>query len=74
MVSPDQEFTLVLTAAECNVILTALSEAPYRVSAPVINKLQQLISQMAPDAFTPGSYPAPQTKIGLNGSDAVPKT
>jgi len=61
MIDPDQEVACSLTAAEWNVVLAALQELPFRVSAPLISKLRQQIAIAAPAAFE-----QPQ----LNGAEA----
>ena len=51
MMQPDQEVSLTLAVADCNVILSLLSEAPYRIAAPLIGKLRNQILAIDPTAF-----------------------
>lgn len=45
----DKELTVVLVAEEWNVVLSLISEAqaPYRLTAPIIAKLQQQLTEGA---------------------------
>jgi hypothetical protein len=36
---PDEKLTIVLTAAEWNVVLAQLGEGPYRIVAPLLQKI-----------------------------------
>lgn len=47
----DQELSLTVTAAECNILLQTLAEAPFRVSAPLIDKLRRQIEAIDSTAF-----------------------
>ena len=59
MIDANTELSLTVTAAELNVIMTALAEAPYRLSAPVIAKVQQQVEAAVPGAFAvPGAMPS----------------
>lgn len=60
-VSPTQQFTIVLEAQQWNAVLGALAEAPYRISAPLIQAIGQQLQQQAP-AGTMGAdaQPMPQ--------------
>ena len=65
MIAPDQELGLSLTANECNVLFNVLNDAPYRIAAPLIDKLRRQILAIDPLAFDPPSQrPAP-----MNGVD-----
>lgn len=48
----DQELQLTVTAADCNVLLQLLSEAPYRVAAPLVDKIRHQILAAHPTAFS----------------------
>lgn len=45
----DKQMTVTLTAEEWNVVLTLMSsaQAPYRVSAPVIDTIQKQLTEQA---------------------------
>lgn len=43
-----QQFTITLEAQQWNAVLAALAEAPYRVSAPLIQAIGQQLQQQAP--------------------------
>jgi hypothetical protein len=48
---PDQSITITLEAQAWNVVLAALGEAPYRVAAPLINRImEQVQAQQSPAA------------------------
>lgn len=64
MIDPERELPLTLTAAHVNIVFSALSEAPYRVAAPVIDTLRRQILAIDPTAFERPSSPA------ANGHDA----
>jgi len=49
----DQEIPLTLTAADCNIMLQMLADAPYRVAAPLIDKIRRQILAVDPTAFDP---------------------
>ena len=51
MIEPDRELPLTLTAGQVNIVFSALSEAPYRVAAPVIDTLRRQILAIDPHAF-----------------------
>lgn len=51
MMNADQDVPLTLTAGDCNVILSLLNEAPYRVAAPLIGKIRSQITAIDPNAF-----------------------
>lgn len=59
---PNQEVTLILTAQEINVVMTALGEAPYKIAAPLIQKIMAQINERHGQTAPPQS-PRP------NGSD-----
>jgi hypothetical protein len=45
---PDQAITITLEAQQWNVVLGALNEAPYRIAAPLINKIVEQVQQQEP--------------------------
>jgi hypothetical protein len=47
-VSPGQQFTIVLEAQQWQGVLVALSDAPYRVAAPLIQAISAQLQQQAP--------------------------
>jgi hypothetical protein len=47
-VAPTQPFTITLEAQAWNGVLGALSEAPYRVAAPLIQAISQQLQTQAP--------------------------
>lgn len=47
-VEPTQNFTITLQAQQWQGILVALSDAPYRVAAPLIQAVSQQLQQQAP--------------------------
>jgi hypothetical protein len=53
MMQPDQTVTLTLTASDCQVLLAALGETPYRIAAPVIDKIRRDILAVDAEAFAP---------------------
>ena len=55
--SPDTILTLKLTAAQANVVLAALGEAPYRVSAPLISAIMDQISVGEPSPAAVAAQP-----------------
>lgn len=56
--SPQQQLTYQLTMDEASLIMQALGEAPYRVSAPLIQKMQmQAHAQLNPPAPAPEVVP-----------------
>jgi hypothetical protein len=59
-VAPNQPFTITLEAQQWNSVLAALSEAPYRVSAPLIQAISQQLQSQAPQAV-----PGPQPNGGM---------
>jgi hypothetical protein len=63
MIDANQDVPLTLTAGECNVILSLLSDAPYRVAAPLIGKLHNQIRAFDPTAFGDAAPP-----VAINGS------
>jgi hypothetical protein len=69
MLSPDQTLHLDLTVAEVNVVMTALNEAamPFRVSAPVIDRIRQQVLAVDPNAFSP-----PAAAVNGSGEPAPP--
>lgn len=68
MINADRELSLTLTAGDLNVVFNALSEAPYRVAAPIIEKLRQQVVAVDPTAF---EQPAPE-RPAPNGQDRAP--
>jgi hypothetical protein len=63
MIRPNEPMTLMLKVDEINVVLAGLQELPFKVAAPVIERLRQQILAVDPEAFS-----APQ----INGASAVP--
>lgn len=59
MIDANQILTLTLTAGEVNVLMTGLAEMSFRLSAPVIGKIEQQIREQAP-----GAYEVPATANG----------
>ena len=57
----DQLVTITVTAAELNMILAALNEAPYRVASPIIQKIMAQVADLQ-------SEPEPPA-LRTNGSD-----
>lgn len=47
----NQEVSLTLTAADCNILFQLLNEAPYRVAAPLVDKMRRQILAVEPSAF-----------------------
>ena len=72
MIAPDREFALTLTAAECNVVFNALSEAPYRIAAPIIDKMRQQITAADPGAFLNTPTAVATSAATPNGVDHAP--
>jgi hypothetical protein len=71
MIDPKTEFDLKLTADAVNVVMGALSEAPYRIAAPVIETIRRQIVAVEPTAFdTPQAAPSPPP--AANGVDHAP--
>jgi hypothetical protein len=64
----DDQLTLTITAADCNAILGALHEAPmpYRIAAPLIDKMRQQVAAVDPTAF------GPVATAETNGVDHAP--
>jgi hypothetical protein len=58
MLTLDQEIPLTLTVADCNNILLVLNDAPFKIAAPIIEKMRQQILAIDPTAFTPGAQAA----------------
>jgi hypothetical protein len=58
MIDPNTEISLIVTAAEINLIMSALSKMPYEMVAQLIPKLGQQIQAAVPaDAFATGPQP-----------------
>jgi hypothetical protein len=49
----NQEIPLTLTAGDASILLQLLNEAPYRVAAPLIDKMRRQILAVDPTAFDP---------------------
>jgi len=64
MIDVNTPLVLNVTAGEMQLLMNALQELPFRLSAPVIGKLEQQIREQAPGAF---EMPAQ----ALNGSAPV---
>jgi len=47
-VQPNQPFTITLEAQQWQGVLAALADAPYRISAPLIQAISQQLQQQAP--------------------------
>lgn len=76
MLDGNTEIPLRLTANECNTILGVLSDAPWKVVAGIIAKIQGQIMAVDPAAFG-DRQPAPAPDTGriipaANGVDHVP--
>jgi hypothetical protein len=56
----DQEIHLTITAGDCNVLFQLLNDAPFRVAAPLIEKMRGQILAADSSAFNPPS-PQPQS-------------
>jgi hypothetical protein len=65
MIAPDEMVPLSLSAADLNVVLAALSELPFKVSAPVIERVRAQIVAHDPAAFLP-AQPAPTRVNGVD--------
>jgi hypothetical protein len=52
--SPQQPLTVILEAAQWNAVMALLAEGPYRISAPLIQAIQQqcMAAERAPDNVT----------------------
>ena len=55
----NQELSLTLTAGDCSVMLQLLNEAPYRVAAPLIEKIRTQILALDPTAVNVSTAPVP---------------
>jgi hypothetical protein len=60
VLSPEQVIDLRLSVAELQTVLGALGEMPYRLAAPVIEKVRKQILDVDPESF--GNRPS------LNGA------
>jgi len=49
--NPDQIIELSLTAADCNALMIGLVEVPYKVAAPLIDKIRTQILAIDSTAF-----------------------
>lgn len=56
----DQPVTVTLAAQDWNVVLGALGEAPYRLAAPVVQRIMEQVQEQHPPAAKP------------NGADHAP--
>ena len=65
MIDVNTPLVLNVTAGEMQLLMNALQELPFRLSAPVIGKLEQQIREQAPGAF------AEMPAQALNGSAPV---
>jgi hypothetical protein len=63
MMKAEDPLTLELTAGDVQAIIAALSELPYRVAAPILDRIRKQVLNIDPDAFTPPH---------ANGGDNVP--
>lgn len=63
MIRPDDEVPLTLTAADINLCLVGLGELPFKMAAPVIDRVRQQVLAHDPTAFEPPPR--------INGEDAV---
>ncbi len=53
MIRPDEPVAFTLVAEEINILLNALAEIPYKVSAPVIARVRQQVLAHDSTAFDP---------------------
>lgn len=51
MIDANTPLTLNVTAGEMQIVMSALGEMPFRISAGLIGKLEQQVREQAPDAF-----------------------
>jgi hypothetical protein len=58
-VAPNQQFTITMEAQQWQGILVALSDAPYRVAAPLIQAISQQLQQQAPTQQSNGLSMSP---------------
>ena len=58
--TPEQPLTVILAASQWNAVMALLAEAPYRISAPLIQAIQQQC--MAADAGASG-----RAQVSTNG-------
>jgi hypothetical protein len=65
MIAPDEMVPLSLSAADLNVVLGALAELPFKVSAPVIERVRAQVMAHDPTAFLPAT-PAPTRVNGVD--------
>ena len=61
MIDPNEGIAITLTAQEWNTTLGVLSDAPFRIVAPIINKM---VAQTQAHAQIPKPAQAPQTVEG----------
>lgn len=59
-IQPTAAITITLQAQEWNQVLSVLSDAPFRIAAPLINQITQQAQQVAPQG---------QQQFPLNGGD-----
>lgn len=64
-ISPDTPITVTLQAQEWNVVMGILADAPYKLVAPIIQKLGEQAQQGAAQAARPNGADAPRP----NGAD-----
>jgi hypothetical protein len=73
MLEPNQPISITLAVDEWNVILTLLNDAPYRIAAPLIDKLHRQIETVDPTAFNRGRAPVVEHEAATaNGVDHAP--
>lgn len=53
----DQEVSLTITAADVNILFQLLNDAPFRVAAPLIDKMRRQILAVDPAAFDVPAQP-----------------
>jgi hypothetical protein len=63
MIRPDDELPLTLTASDINLIMAGLGELPFKLAAPVIDRVKQQVLAHDPTAF--------EQPPRINGEDVV---
>jgi hypothetical protein len=61
-IPPNTQLTVTLDAQQWNGVLAALSDAPYKVAAPLIQAMTEQLQAQAQMTLTPGNgldHPAP---------------
>jgi hypothetical protein len=71
MLPPNKSIAITLTAQEWSVVLGALHEAPYRVAAPVLQKIVEQANSSGRDAERELPYDVPELlQRNMNGACA----